>query len=115
MAVEDGFAYAIVVGRSSAGKVGLFVDAEQRWAVQNVAVAVVVALSAAGLKDIVAVHLLRIELVEWRCCCLGGAAAEQQRIEGREQAEERKPSGPRALRARCRYGWVHSLLTMVSL
>jgi hypothetical protein len=68
--VEDGGGDAGVGSGGSAGEVGLFEDAEKRWAVEWAGFAIVVALSAVGLEDLVATGLLRRELAErrgWGC------------------------------------------------
>jgi hypothetical protein len=65
-AIEDGCGDAVVVGGSTGGKVGLFVEAEQRRTVERTSLAIVVALGAAHFVDLVAVGLLGVELVE-RC------------------------------------------------
>jgi hypothetical protein len=64
VALQDGYGHAVVIGGSAAGKVLLFVEAEQRWAVEGIAGAVVVTLCAVSLEDGVAVELLGVELIE---------------------------------------------------
>jgi len=85
--LDNDDANAVIIRRSSAGQILLFEDAEHRRTVQSIRVAIVVALRTAGLKDSVAAHLLRVELVQrrrwWRC----GLAANQNRVENEKRAQ----------------------------
>ena len=65
-AVQDGCGYAFVIRWSATRQVRLFKDAKQWRAMQWVADAIVVALGTVGLKDLMPMCLLRVELVERR-------------------------------------------------
>jgi hypothetical protein len=96
-AVEDGGSYTLIVGGSATGEVGLLEHAEERWTVQRAGNAVIVALCATGLEDLMAAALLGVELIE-RCRWRRGPAAEKQGTGSKEKTVDEALSVRQRLR-----------------
>ena len=83
-AVQDGCGYAIVIGGGARRERRLLVQGQQSGAVARLIHAVVVALRAARLKELVAVRLLCVQLVQRRGRGHSAAAGKHQRANSDE-------------------------------
>jgi hypothetical protein len=59
--MKDRVEHALIVGRGSAGKVGLLEDAAQRRSMQRLGDPVIMALRAVHLKDLISMNLLGVK------------------------------------------------------